>query len=344
MRWYLSPVAPAKAFLLKRALPRAIVATLLCCVATSHAWEPAKPVEFVVPAGTGGGADQMARFIQGVITKNKLMNQPVVVVNKSGGAGAEGFLDVKGDKGNPHKIVITLSNLFTTPLATAVPFNWRDLTPVSMLALDQFVLWVNEESPHKTAKAFFDALKSGPDKAVKMGGTGSKQEDQIIAVLMEKAAGKKMTYVPFKGGGDVAVQLVGKHIDATVNNPIEAESHWRSGKLRALCVFDKVKMPYPTKVTSTQSWADVPTCPSVGIPVEYLMLRGIFMPPGVTPDQQKFFVDLMAKVRALPEWKDFMAKGAFNTTALTGQAYFDWLGVNEQMHRSLMKEAGFLAN
>jgi putative tricarboxylic transport membrane protein len=340
MPWNCLPFAPASL----RALPRAFAATLLWVAAASHAWEPAKPVEFVVPAGTGGGADQMARFLQGVITKNKLMNQPVVVVNKSGGAGAEGFLDVKGDKGNPHKIVITLSNLFTTPLATAVPFNWRDLTPVSMLALDQFVLWVNEESPHKTAKAFFDALKAGPDKAIKMGGTGSKQEDQIITVLMEKAAGKKMTYIPFKGGGDVAVQLVGKHIDATVNNPIEAESHWRSGKLRALCVFDKVKMPYAAKVTATQSWADIPTCPSVGIPVDYLMLRGIFMPPGVTPDQQKFFVDLMAKVRALPEWKDFMAKGAFNTTALTGQAYFDWLGVNEQMHRSLMKEAGFLAN
>lgn len=308
------------------------------------AWEPAKPVEFVVPAGTGGGADQMARFIQGVVTKNKLMNQPIIVVNKSGGAGAEGFLDVKGDKGNPHKIIITLSNLFTTPLATAVPFNWRDMTPVSMLALDQFVLWVNAESPYTTPKAFFDALKAGPDKSIKMGGTGSKQEDQIITVMLEKASGKKMTYIPFKGGGDVAVQLVGKHIDATVNNPIEAESHWRSGKLRPLCVFDKVKMPYPAKLTATQGWADVPTCPSSGIPVEYLMLRGIFMAPGVTPEQQKYFVDLFAKVRALPEWKDFMAKGAFNQTALSGQAYFDWLGSNEQLHRSLMKEAGFIAN
>ena len=235
-------------------------------VTSAAAWEPTKPVEFIVPAGTGGGADQMARFIQGVAAKNNLMKQPIVVVNKSGGAGAEGFLDVKGDKGNPHKIIITLSNLFTTPLATGVPFNWRDLTPVSMMALDQFVLWVNAESPYQTPKDFFAALKNGPDRSLKIGGTGSKQEDQIITAILEKAAGKKVTYVPYKGGGEVAVQLVGKHVDATVNNPIEAESHWRAGKLRALCVFDAQKLPYTKKVTATQSWADLPTCSSAGLP------------------------------------------------------------------------------
>jgi putative tricarboxylic transport membrane protein len=319
---------------------------LLMAASATHAqaWEPTKPVEFIVPAGTGGGADQMARFIQGVVAKNKLMKQPIIVVNKSGGAGAEGFLDVKSDKGNAHKIVITLSNLFTTPLATAVPFNWRDMTPVSMLALDQFVLWVNEESPHKTPKAFFEALKAGPDKSIKLGGTGSKQEDQIIAVMLEKAAGKKMTYIPYGGGGQVATQLVGKHVDATVNNPIEAESHWRAGKLRALCVMDAKKLPYTAKVTTTQSWADLPTCASAGIPVEYTMLRGLFMPPDVKPEQVKFYADLMDKLRATPDWKEFMEKGAFNQTALSGQPYVEWLGKAEQAHRVLMKEAGFLAN
>ncbi len=276
------------------------VAIAALASAPARAWEPTKPIEFVVPAGTGGGADQMARFIQGVVTKNNLSAQPIIVVNKAGGAGAEGFLDVKGDKGNAHKIVITLSNLFTTPLATGVPFNWRDLTPVSMLALDQFILWVNEASPYKNAKDYLSAIKSQPDKTFKMGGTGSKQEDQIITVLMEKTLAKKMIYIPLKGGGDVAVQLVGKHIDSTVNNPIEAESHWRSGALRPLCVMDKDPLPYKAKLTASQSWADIPTCKSAGLPVEYLMLRGIFMPPGVTPDQVKFYNNLFKKISTLP--------------------------------------------
>src|SRR6186713_1788191 len=167
------------------ALVAAAVATSAVASTLAHAaWEPTKPVEFIVPAGTGGGADQMARFIQGVVAKNNLMKQPLIVVNKAGGAGAEGFLDVKGDKGNPHKIVITLSNLFTTPLATGVPFNWKDMTPVAMLALDQFVLWVNAETPYQTAKDYIEAAKkAGPGK-YKMAGTGSKQEDQIITVAL----------------------------------------------------------------------------------------------------------------------------------------------------------------
>ena len=249
--------------------------------ALGAAWEPTKPVEFVVPAGTGGGADQMARLLQGVISKNNLMKQPLIVVNKSGGAGAEGFLAVKEAKGDPNKIIITLSNLFTTPLATGVPFNWKDLTPVAMLALDQFVLWVNAETPYKTAKEYLDAVKAGGPNKFKMGGTGSKQEDQIITVAIEKATGVKFTYMPFKGGGDVAVQLVGKHIDSSVNNPIEAVAQWRAGKLRPLCVFDDTRMPYKTKVTDTMSWNDIPTCKEAGVPTDYVMLRGIFMPAGV---------------------------------------------------------------
>ena len=157
----------------------------------------------------------------------------MVVVNKSGGAGAEGFLDVKGAKGDPHKLVVTLSNLFTTPLATGVPFNWRDMTPVSMMALDNFVLWVNADTPYKTAKQYLDAVKAAGPSKMKMGGTGSKQEDQILTVGIEKATGTKFIYIPFKGGGEVAVQLVGKHIDSSVNNPIEAVAQWRAGQLRA---------------------------------------------------------------------------------------------------------------
>jgi putative tricarboxylic transport membrane protein len=308
---------------------------------SAQAWEPTRTVEFVVPAGTGGGADQMARFIQGVVQKNGLMKQPIVVVNKGGGAGAEGFLDVKNSKGDPHKIIITLSNLFTTPLATGVPFDWTDLTPVSMMALDQFVLWVNAKSPQKSAREFLEAVRAAGGK-MRMGGTGSRQEDQIITVSIERATAVRFTYIPFKGGGEVATQLVGGHIDATVNNPIEAVAQWRAGALRPLCVFDDERMPYKTRITDVMSWHDIPTCREAGVPTDYLMLRGIFMAGGVSAAQREFYVNLMRRVRETPEWKKFMEEGAFNTTALEGDKFVAWLTKAKEEHRALMKEAGFI--
>jgi tripartite-type tricarboxylate transporter receptor subunit TctC len=309
----------------------------------AQSWQPTRTVEFIVPAGTGGGADQMARLVQGLIAKHQLMKQPMVVVNKGGGAGAEGFLDVKSAKGEPHKIIITLSNLFTTPLATGVPFSWKDLTPVTMMALDQFILWVNAESPYKSAKEYIDAAKqAGPGK-MKMGGTGSKQEDEIITVAIEKKTSTKFTYVSFRGGGEVAVQLVGKHVDSTVNNPIEAVAQWRGGKLKPLCVFDENPLQYRKKVTQDMAWSDIPTCKKSGLDVQYLMLRGIFMPGGVTEAQRNYYSDLMKRVRGLPEWRDFMEQGAFNQTALVGDDYRSWVAQEEQRHFQLMKEAGFLA-
>ncbi len=317
------------------------VALVVSSAAQAASWQPTKNVEFVVPAGTGGGADQMARLIQGIITKNNLMKTSMVVVNKSGGAGAEGFLEIKNAKADPHKIVITLSNMFTTPLATGVPFSWKDMTPVAMLALDEFVLWVNAETPHKTTQDYMATVKAAGGK-LKMGGTGSKQEDQIITALIEKSAASKFIYVPYKGGGEVAVQLVGKHIDSTVNNPIEAVAQWRGGKLRPLCVFDSKRLAYKDKIAE-KAWSDIPTCKEGGLDVEYLMLRGIFMPPGVTQEQTAYYVDLMKKVRATAEWKKFMDEGAFNQTFMEGAEFARWVANEEIRHRLLMQEAGFVA-
>ena len=316
---------------------------VLCSSMPAAAWEPSQPVEFIVPAGTGGGADQMARVMQGIITKHHLMPQPMLVINKSGGAGGEGLLDAKAARGNPHKLIITLSNLFTTPLATGIPFNWKDLTPVAMMALDEFVLWVNADTPYKTARDYIAAAKAAPpNKLMKMGGTGTKQEDQIITVAIEKSTGAKFTYVPFKGGGEVALALVDGSVDSTVNNPIEAVTGWKEGELRPLCVFDNKPLQQSEKIAEGLSWSDIVSCKSQGIDVEYLMLRGVFTTPGATPEQVAYYVDVLKKVRETPEWKALMSEGAFNQTFLTGAEFAKWLGDEETRHRALMQEAGLL--
>ena len=162
-----------------------------------------------------------------------------------------------------------------------------------------------------------------------MGGTGSKQEDQIITVAIEKATGAKFIYVPFKGGGEVAVQLVGGHVNSTVNNPIEAVAQWRAGKLRALCVFDDERMPFKDKVTDTQSWNDIPTCKEAGVPTDYTMLRGIFMPPGVTPDHVAFYVEPAQQGSRHARVEGVHGEGCVQRDLMTGAPFTKWLEAAE---------------
>jgi putative tricarboxylic transport membrane protein len=326
----------------RRSFSARLYLAALCAAALptgiARAWEPTKPIEFVIPAGTGGGADQMARLISAVAEKNKLSKQPVICVNKSGGAGAEGFLYVKGKKGDAHTIVITLSNLFTTPLHTGVPFNWRDLTPVARIALDNFILWVNADTPYKTAKDYLAAVKerSGGENRLKMGGTGSAQEDQIVTIQLEQALGVKFTYVPFKGGGEVCVNLVGGHVDSTVNNPIECVSHWKANRVRPLAVFDSARIPEP-------EWNQIPTVKeALGVDIQYQMLRGIFGPPGMPKEAVDWYVGFLKKVYESPDFKKYLTEGALKPAFASGAEYTKWVEGAEGLHKELMAKGGLL--
>jgi tripartite-type tricarboxylate transporter receptor subunit TctC len=314
-----------------------VFAAASCALAAdaADAWEPTKPVEFVVPAGTGGGADQMARLIAPLVDKYKLSPRPLIVVNKAGGAGAEGFTHVKAKEGDAHTIIITLSNLFTTPLHTGVPFSWRDLTPVARLALDEFILWVNAESPYKSAKEYVEAVKAKPT-SFKMGGTGTAQEDQIITIQLEQTLGLKFIYVPFKGGGEVCANLVGKHVDSTVNNPIECASHWKANRVRPLGVFDEKRL-------TAAGWGDIPTIKeALGADISYLMLRGIFGAPKMPAEAVAFYQEMLRKVYETPEFKEYLERGALNPAWQTGADYVKWLEGAETLHRQLMTKGGLL--
>jgi len=319
----------------------AVAALGLAAGAADAAWEPTKPVEIVVPAGAGGASDQMARLMASIVQKHQLMKQPMIIQIKGGASGAEGAMDVMDSKGNAHKVMVAFSLIYTLPATTSLPFDWRKLNPVAMVALDEFLLWVNADTPYKTAKQYIDAVKAAPPEQFKMGGTGSKREDHLITFALGKQNGAKFTYIPYKSGGEAATQLVGKHIDSNVNNPSENVAQWRAGEVRALCVFSAQRMVYKAKVTKDQSWADIPTCKSEGINVEYQMLRAFFLPPGTTADQAAYYRDVMKKVVATPEWKEYVERNALKETFLTGADFVKFLEKDDAYHRTLLKEAGF---
>jgi tripartite-type tricarboxylate transporter receptor subunit TctC len=318
-----------------------VVGLLLAGAAPALAWEPTKPVEIVVAAGAGGASDQMARMMQAAIQKNGLMKAPVVVSLKGGASGAEALMYMKYSDGDANKVLIAYSLIYMLPLSAKIPFNWRDLTPVAVVAMDQFVLWDNAAG-QKSVKDFIAAAKAAASP-FKMGGTGSKREDHVLTIFMEKKTGAKFSYLPYKSGGEAATQLVGNHTEANVNNPSENLEVWRAGQVRALCVFDKERISYTTKVTETQSWNDIPTCKEEGLDVQYLMLRAMFLPGKVSQEQQAFYVDLFQKISQTPEYRDYMEKQALKPIFLKGQEMLKFLEEDDALNKSLMTEAGFAA-
>src|SRR3954454_10330419 len=304
-------------FLLRTRLCASSALALLLAGPAAAAWEPTKPVEIVVAAGAGGASDQMARMMQAAIQKNGLLKQPVVVSLKGGASGAEALMYMKAGAGDANKVLIAYSLIYMLPLSAKLPFNWRDLTPISVLALDQFVLWDNVTLPYTNVKDFVAAAKTA-NPPLKMGGTGSKREDQVLTSFIEKRTGTKFAYLPYTSGGEAATQLVGNHTAANVNNPSENLEVWRANQVRALCVFDSERIEYKAKVTAEKSWNDVPTCKEEGLDIQYLMLRGIFLPGKVTADQSAFYVDLFKKVSQTPEFKDYMEKQALKPIFLSG--------------------------
>jgi tripartite-type tricarboxylate transporter receptor subunit TctC len=317
-------------------------AALLSAHSASAEWKPTKPIEFVATAGAGGGTDNFTRTVQSIATKYKFVDQPIVVVNKAGGSGAEGYIYVKSQAGDANKVVFGTSNAWQQPMVAKLAYKHTDLTPVAAMVQDEFLLWVKQDSPIKTAQ---DYVKAGKTTEFKMGGAQSKDTDEVLTRLIAKEAGIKITFIPFKSGAETAVQLAGGHLDSHTNNPSESIGHWKGSTQRPICVFSPKRLPAGPKVTQTEGWSDVPTCVESGLNIPlFQQPRTVWLPGKVTPDQVAFYVDLMKKVQGTPEWKEYIERSSQTDTFLAGDAFQKFIADDIERVRKIAAEEGWLVS
>ena len=315
---------------------------VLAGTAAQAAWQPTKPIEFVVTSGAGGGTDNFARVVQSIITKHKLTDQPIVVVNKGGGSGAEGYVYGRGAKGDPNRVIFGTNNAYLLPYVAKLGYRYADLTPVAALAVDEFILWVSGASPYTDAKAYVDAVKAKPT-GFKMGGSQSKDTDQTLTSMIQAATGAKWIYVPFQGGAAAAVQLAGAHIDSNVNNPNENVGQWKAGQVRPLCVFSPVKLPKSEPVHDGKGWGDIPTCKEAGLPLEtFQMPRTVWLPADVPADAIAYYADLLEKVSKTPEWQDFLTRTSQTPRFMTGKDLADFVAKDDEANRKVFEAEGWV--
>ncbi|MBT6094515.1 MAG: tripartite tricarboxylate transporter substrate binding protein [Rhodospirillaceae bacterium] len=308
----------------------AALATMVGATA-AQAFKPNKPIDFVIMAGKGGGADKMARLMQSIIEKEKLSPRPLVPVNKSGGSGAEALVHMKGARDPNHTIMVTLNSFFTTPLRQpGLGVDIMKFAPVGRMAEDTFLLWVHKDTGITSFDQFVKEAKAR-GKGWVMGGTGKNSEDNIITDFLNSNYGLSIKYIPYKGGGTVAKQLAGKQITSSVNNPSEALGFYESGDVIPLVAFTNERLPMFPKV---------PTLKEIGGDFAYFMQRAVVGAPGMSADATAFYTDLFTKAFNSKDWQTYKSKKSLMGDFMAGDELKAYWKTQRDRHQAMLKASG----
>lgn len=316
---------------LKHTLAMLAGAAAFAIAGSAMAWEPKKPIDFVIMAGKGGGADKMARLMQAIVEENKMASQPLVPVNKSGGSGAEALQHMKTAKDPDHTIMVTLNSFFTTPLRQpGLGVDIMEFAPIGRMAEDTFVLWVHKDEGVSNFEEFLAEAKKRGDKWV-MGGTGKNSEDNIITDFLNTNYGLDIKYIPYKGGGAVAKDLAGQQIDSSVNNPSEAMGFYQSGDVIPLVAFTDERL---------EIFPDTPTLKELGGEFSYFMQRSVVGAPGMSDEALAYYNSLFQTVFEHEQWQGYRTKRALLGDKIEGadlKAYWD---TQRNRHEEILKASG----
>ena len=298
---------------------------------TAQAWEPTKPIDFVIMAGKGGGADKMARLMQAIVEEAGLAGQPLVPINKSGGSGAEALVHLNTANDPNHTIMVTLNSFFTTPLRQpGLGVDIMTLAPIGRMAEDTFVLWVHKDEGVSTFEEFVAEAKKRGDKWV-MGGTGKNSEDNIITDFLNSNYGLSIKYIPYKGGGAVAKDLAGQQIDSSVNNPSEALGFYESGDVIPLIAFTDERLAL---------FPDVRTLKEAGGDFSYFMQRSVVGAPGMSDDALAYYNGLFQNVFETEKWQGYRTKKALLGEKIEGDALRAYWTTQRDRHEAILKASG----
>jgi tripartite-type tricarboxylate transporter receptor subunit TctC len=297
--------------------------------ALAQEWEPKRPIDFTIMAGPGGGADQIARFVQSVVESQDLTNRPLIPTNRGGGSGAEALLHLKEARDPDHTLMVTLNSFYTTPIRQeGLGVDIEAFTPITMMGVDPFVLWVHRESGITTFEEFVAKVREMDGEYV-MGGTGSGQEDSIVIAYMSGAFDLDIKYIPYDGGGAVAKDLAGQQIMATVNNPAEAKGFYEAGEFVPLLAFSDERM---------DAYPDVPTMKEKGHDFSYYNQRAIVGAPGMSDEAAAYYREVFGKVYEGEEWQSYMDSESLSRLPMDDAKTREYWSTQVANHRKLLSE------
>jgi putative tricarboxylic transport membrane protein len=299
---------------------------------------PEKALEFIAPAGAGGGWDTTIRTVAKTLQDTKLVSVPMPVTNKPGGGGGIALAYLEEKKGSDSIVTVYSPPLLLINLNGSTPLGYKNTTPLARLIADYACFVVAKDSPYKSITDVMEALKKDP-KSVKVGGTSAAGSmDHLQFLKIAKAAGvanvKEISYISFQDGSGPA-QVLGGHVDILSTGIADAKALMESGDLRALAIT-------ADKRIGEGMIAEIPTCKEQGIDATFINWRGIFGAPDMPEYAVKYWQDTLKKMSETEEWKAACKTNGWDNIYLGGEDFVKFIEQENENSKALLEEIGML--
>ena len=304
---------------------------------TEKAWKPDTTVEFIAPAGPGGGWDLTARALQRSATSDKIVGKNIIVSNKPGGGGSVGWTYLKGKEGNGHFLAANSSLVLLNNLLGSSALTFNDFTPLAMLTTEWISVAVKADSPYKTAKDLLEQLKKDPGSLTIGVGPALGNNDHIQFLMLAMAYGVDPTKVKLVVYPNTAAEqipaLMGGHVKAITISMAETLEQHKAGKIRLIGISSPERHPL---------LPDVATWKEQGIDHIFPHWRGLIAAPGITDDMKAFWNDAIAKMVASKTWKESLAKLGWDPYYLNAADDEAFLAKTNESSKELFKAVGLV--
>lgn len=297
---------------------------------------PARPVRFVVPFAPGGSVDTLARTIGPKLADT--LGQQVVVDNRPGGNGDIGMLIVAKAPADGYTLLLGyIANLAIAPsLYAKLPFDpQKDYAPITQIATSPNVLTAHPSVPARNLQELIALAKAKPG-AVNFASTGVASVGHLTGELLNSLAGMKMTHVPYKGGGQAIIDLVGGHVQVMFSGFSAAMPHVKSGRIRPLAVTGAARSP---------ALAEVPTIAEQGFPgVEATAWYGMLAPTGTPKGVITRVHGEVVKILKLPDVTQRLGGLGFEIAGTTPEQFGAYIRSETKKWEKVVKASGAKAD
>ncbi|GIN87512.1 tricarboxylic transport TctC [Heyndrickxia sporothermodurans] len=317
-----------------------LVLTSACSSNTSSSkggkdWKPDKTIEIVAPSGAGGGWDTTARMAAKVLGEEKIIDQKMGVVNKTGGGGAVGWAYIHSKKGSPYNLFVTSPPMLLVPLNGQSKYDYKDFTPIANLIADYAAFAVRADSKWNSLNDLFDDMKKDPSNVTVIGASSPGSMDHIQFVKIAKAAGvdiTKIKYVSDQDGGALTSILNG-NADVFSAGVAETAEQVKAGKIKVLGITSEHRL-------EGDVISDFPTAKEQGIDATFINWRGIFGPPDMDKAAISYYEKKLKELSASSAWADIRKKYGWDEKYIGSQEYQTFLEEENKSVKELLDELG----